>query len=415
MFDAFALLAEVGRGGRGAGHSVVRRDIQVPVATNSGQTALAVDPPLARSDFTSPQPVDVFIRRALIENRTVLAVRFNLAAIRERIPQAKSLEDPMLSNTIWPFPSNSPQYSLMGYMPWDTRTCAAIPMGRHAAISRPPRPRTPKSRLEELAAAEMDAVMNVRKSYLDLYYSQRSVTILSENRTLAVDILDLRGGCWPTARRLAKTCCAVEVAVAGDVDPELIAARPGLVKAAGGPCAAVARQSGDGVEDLGRGRDRQRAGPDRGTISFGDDREAGVVVVGWRRWRGIKRRSHWHASDIIPTSRWGSRTTRWKRRTLKLLSRLRANPTSAFCRIDVADLLQKDGCRRSRGAGRMHADAMLYESEFATRPFEKSKTRRPRRRAQGDTLALFREIILPKSDKCSNRRLRIIKTATWIT
>ena len=176
-----------------AGQTVVRRDIPAPVATNSAQTALAVDPPLAPSDFTSPQPVDVFIRRALIENRTVLAARFNLAAIRERIPQGR-LEDPMLSNTIWPFPSNAPQYSLMGYMPWDTMLAQQFPWVGTLRLRGCAAAEDAKVALEELAAAELDVVMNVRKAYLDLYYSQRSVTILSENRTLAVDIVEIARG-----------------------------------------------------------------------------------------------------------------------------------------------------------------------------------------------------------------------------
>jgi hypothetical protein len=58
-------------------------------------------------------PLDECIRRALTTNATVRAARFNAEAMRQRIPQVTALDDPILSNTIFPIPSVAPQYSLI--------------------------------------------------------------------------------------------------------------------------------------------------------------------------------------------------------------------------------------------------------------------------------------------------------------
>ena len=91
--------------------------------------AVAPGPP----ELTGPQPVDVYIRRALAENRTVQAAYHNVQSLKHRIPQVTALDDPVASNTIFPIPSVAPQYSLMGYNPYNLTLAAAVPLVRHAA------------------------------------------------------------------------------------------------------------------------------------------------------------------------------------------------------------------------------------------------------------------------------------------
>lgn len=64
---------------------------------------------IAPPDLAGPQPVAPFVRRALAENRMVQAARFNVLAMRARIPQVTTLDDPTASNTIYPIPSVAPQ------------------------------------------------------------------------------------------------------------------------------------------------------------------------------------------------------------------------------------------------------------------------------------------------------------------
>ena len=69
-----------------------------------------------------------------------------------------------------------------------------------------------------------------------------------------------------------------------------------------------------------------------------------------------------------------------------------------FRRVDVADLLQKDGRRRSRGAG-SSARRRNVVRVGARRDLSRNQGRDDPGAAQGDTLALFQEIILPKSEQ----------------
>src|SRR4051794_11153935 len=47
--------------------------------------ATVLDPAPTPPELLGPQPVDAFIRRALTENRTVQAARYNLLAMKARI------------------------------------------------------------------------------------------------------------------------------------------------------------------------------------------------------------------------------------------------------------------------------------------------------------------------------------------
>ena len=86
---------------------------RLPIAIPAVEPATGV-----AQDLRRPQPLDVLLRRALDVNPTVRAARFNVLALQHRIPQVTALDDPILSNTIFPIPSVAPQYSLMGYMPY---------------------------------------------------------------------------------------------------------------------------------------------------------------------------------------------------------------------------------------------------------------------------------------------------------
>src|SRR3954454_11932080 len=57
--------------------------------------AIALDPTATPLELLGARPVDDFIRRALAENRTVQAARYNVLAMKSRIPQVTALEDPV--------------------------------------------------------------------------------------------------------------------------------------------------------------------------------------------------------------------------------------------------------------------------------------------------------------------------------
>ena len=80
------------------------------VSPTQTPSAVSSEAALVATDLGGPQPLDVLVRHALEENRTVRAAQFNVLALKHRIPQVTALDDPIVSNTIFPIPSVAPQY-----------------------------------------------------------------------------------------------------------------------------------------------------------------------------------------------------------------------------------------------------------------------------------------------------------------
>ncbi len=154
-----------------------------------GSMALAIGPGSAASapELSGPQPVDAFIRRALAENRTVQAAFHNVQSLRYRVPQVTALDDPIASNTVFPIPSVAPQYSLMGYNPYNLTLAQQFPWFGTLRLRGEVAERDVQVALAELAAAQLDAVAAVKRAYFDLFASQRTEEFLVENRKLLED------------------------------------------------------------------------------------------------------------------------------------------------------------------------------------------------------------------------------------
>ena len=121
-------------------------------------SAAASDPDPIPPELTGPQPVDAFIRRALAENRTVQAAFHNVQSLKHRIPQVTALDDPVASNTVFPIPSVAPQYSLMGYNPYNLTLAQQFPWFGTLRLRGEVADRDVRVALAELAVAQLDAV-----------------------------------------------------------------------------------------------------------------------------------------------------------------------------------------------------------------------------------------------------------------
>ncbi len=201
----------------------IRRSTPLAVVTDP----LSIPTP---SELTGPQPVEIFLRRALIENRTVRAARSNVEAMRARIPQVTSLEDPVVSNTIFPFPSNGPQYSLMGYMPYEMMIAQQFPWLGTLRLRGAAAAADVDVAIAELAAAELDVVATIKRGYYDLFFNGRAETILSENRALVLDFIDLARKRYETGSTSQQDVLRAEVLLA-DLDRELVTTRQSLATA----------------------------------------------------------------------------------------------------------------------------------------------------------------------------------------
>jgi outer membrane protein TolC len=189
------------------------------------------------SDLAGPQPVDALVRRALAENRGVQAAMFRVLAMRDRIPQVTALEDPMLQNAIWPFPSNAPQYSLMGYNPHQLMLTQQFPWAGTLALRGKVAEQEVCIALQELAAAQLEVVARVKRAYYELYLAERRNLILTDNRILASDFVEVAGIRYSSGATTQQDVLRAENAVT-EIESELIEVRQSLAEAR----AALARE-----------------------------------------------------------------------------------------------------------------------------------------------------------------------------
>src|SRR5262249_51345151 len=143
-----------------------------------------INPMAVRSELGGPQPMHIYIHRALAENRTVQAAYHNVQSLKYRIPQVTALEDPVAANTIFPIPSVAPQYSLMGYNPYNLTLAQQFPWLGTRRLRGEVAGRDVRIALAELAAAQLHAVAAVRRASFDLHAAEKTAAILAENRDL---------------------------------------------------------------------------------------------------------------------------------------------------------------------------------------------------------------------------------------
>lgn len=182
------------------------------------------------AELLGPQPVDVFIRRALDENRLVQAAHYNVMALRARIPQVTSLDNPVVSNTIYPIPSVAPQYSLMGYNPYNLLLAQQFPWFGSLRLRGLAAAEDAKVALAELCAAQLEAVANVKRAYFDLHFNEQAEQILQHNRKLAEEFLRITRSRYETTSAGLQNVLQAEV-VLRDLDRELVRVRQGVAAA----------------------------------------------------------------------------------------------------------------------------------------------------------------------------------------
>jgi cobalt-zinc-cadmium efflux system outer membrane protein len=219
-------------------------DAQVVQVAHLDAEAAAPPQPLATrivgvpaADGLASSSLDTLIRHALAENREVQAARADVLALRERIPQVTALMDPMAQNTIFPFPSNGPQYSLMGYMPYDLMITQQFPWFGTLRLRGVSAGQEVRSALFALATRQLEVVASVKQSYYELAYNRQAAAILARNRTLAEDVAEIARARYRAGNSGRQDVLRAEAAVA-ELDRERINVERGLAESS----AALAEQ-----------------------------------------------------------------------------------------------------------------------------------------------------------------------------
>jgi outer membrane protein TolC len=179
--------------------------------------ALALQPPGAEAELAG------LIGQALASNRAVQAARWRVLALRARVPQVTALEDPMVQNGVWPFPMNGPQYSLMGYMPYDLMISQQFPWLGTLRLRGVVAAEEAQAALWELAETQLEVAAEVKRAYADLRAAERRIQVIEANRELAQQIVELTRVRLETGGPQQDVLRA-EVAVAG-LDRDLVEQR----------------------------------------------------------------------------------------------------------------------------------------------------------------------------------------------
>jgi outer membrane protein TolC len=168
--------------------SVIASGYEPPGGARALEPVTATLEPIPESaELEGPRPLDVFIRRALAENRTIQAAEHNVRSLEQRIPQVMALDDPVASNAVFPIPSVAPQYFLMGYNPYNLTLAQQFPWFGTLRLRGEAAGRDLQVALAELAAAQLDTVAAVKRAYYNLHASLKADEILAENRTILED------------------------------------------------------------------------------------------------------------------------------------------------------------------------------------------------------------------------------------
>ncbi len=166
---------------------LARLDKEVVAASHESIADAPPDIPALTGPVADATAVQAYVQRALVENRTVQAARHNVMALRHRIRQVTALDDPVVSNTIFPVPSVAPQYSLMGYNPYNMTLAQQFPWFGTLQLRGQVAERDAQVALAELAAAQLDTVAAVKRAYHDLHAALTIDQALQENHALLVD------------------------------------------------------------------------------------------------------------------------------------------------------------------------------------------------------------------------------------
>lgn len=181
-------------------------------------TATAVSP--VNYEFTGPQPVEVFLQYALSQNAGVQAARKRIDAAAMRVPQAASLKDPMLDVTGYPFYPNVPQ-TASGRMTVDMMVSQEVPWFGKLDTQAAAVEAEVNAARAQLAAAELKTIEEVKRAYYELYYFQRAIRVVQQDRKILADLIEVANALYVTGKTSQQDVLRLQAELS-NVDGELI-------------------------------------------------------------------------------------------------------------------------------------------------------------------------------------------------
>ena len=159
-------------------------DEQSDVATENTFAGFLDGVAVESTEPGTPVTLDELIATAVASHPSIAAARQKVAAASHRIPQATSLEDPIVGNTFWPIHDQAlqtagHQFSLSQKVPWPEKLDARGQVAyREVQVAR-----------AEVARREVEITEAVCLAYYELWLAAELVRIVDDNTELVEDLI----------------------------------------------------------------------------------------------------------------------------------------------------------------------------------------------------------------------------------
>ena len=190
------------------------------VHSAAGHTAVVGAVPPVAHDLGGSHPVEVYISYALSQNPDIEAARKRVDVAAYRVPQAASLQDPMFGVTAFP----EPVQTAAGQQEVSLTTSQRLPwFGKLATRAAAAESNTNVARAQ-LAAVELEVIEQVKRTYYELYFIQKTIRITEDNRSIMLDFVQIADSKYRTGKASQQDVLRAQVEVF-DLDNKLIRLR----------------------------------------------------------------------------------------------------------------------------------------------------------------------------------------------
>ncbi|QGJ72439.1 Heavy metal RND efflux outer membrane protein, CzcC family [Planctomycetales bacterium 10988] len=134
------------------------------------------------------QSLGYYMGLAQSQHPQVQAARWAVSATMAKIPQARALEDPLLTGTLWPIADQSVQ-TASGRVATSLMLMQKIPWPEKLHVREEVAKRELQMALANLQQTELDILLKVQLAYYDLWFNQRALKLLKENNRLSEQLV----------------------------------------------------------------------------------------------------------------------------------------------------------------------------------------------------------------------------------
>ncbi len=157
-----------------------------PMSAQPVAAAVAAATMPIQSDLAGPHAVDEYVAFALSQNPEIQVKRKQVEAAAMRVPQAASLQDPMVDITGYPFYPYVPQ-QVGGRVTYEVMASQQVPWFGQLRTKASAAEAEVDAARAELAMAELEVLEQVKRAYYEVYVVQSSIEITKQSRKLAVE------------------------------------------------------------------------------------------------------------------------------------------------------------------------------------------------------------------------------------